>query len=113
MIDIERREAKFYIAIVGLIVILIVYTLFGSVDLVFKSGNNEVYYVENATVLSGLELEASDIKGGKLLEFTYGEDGKTFDNGIEFRVEIAKTLIINLFTFKWSESDYIITLQAK
>ncbi len=112
MIDIERRSAGVLAAIVGLVVILLVYIFFGTVDLVFKKGENEVCYVENASFFSDLDLDGSDIKGGQMLEFTYGENDAVFANDFNFKIEIAKTLIVNLFTFKWSESNYVITLHA-
>ena len=46
------------------------------------------------------------------LEFTYGE-GKTYAADMTLRVEIAKTLVVNLFTQKWDAADQVIILEAK
>ena len=42
-----------------------------------------------------------------------GEDAKDFSGDFSFRLEIAKTLIVNLFTFNWDEADNTIVLTAK
>ena len=115
MKDIERRPAGIAAALIAVLVIIFVYSLFATVDLVFMKGENEVCYLENVRVFSDIAVEAEDIKGGKELEFTYVSNGvtKDYNADFEFRIEIVKTVLVNFFTFKWQESDNVIVLHAK
>lgn len=113
MKDIGPRRATVVSTIAAILAIVFVYALFGTVDLVFMKGENEVCYMEDVRIFSDLELQPEDIKGGQMMDFTYGENRKDYNADFEFRVEIAKTLIVNLFTFKWGEADDDIILHAK
>jgi hypothetical protein len=51
------------------------------------------------------------------MKFTYtsGNKTETFnpDDPDNIKVEIAKTLAKNLFSFKWTEDKYVITVNVK
>lgn len=113
MKDIVRRNAGIVSAVLALVLVLAVYTLLGSVDLVFMKGDFQVARMDDVKVWSDLTLDAEDVITGEELEYTYGEDNKDFNGDFNFRLEIAKTLIVNLFTFKWEATDSIIVLTAK
>ena len=113
MKDIARRNAGIGSVILALILILAIYTLLGTVDLVFMKGDFQVARMEDVGVFSDLELNAEDVITGEELDYTYGEDAKEFSGDFSFRLEIAKTLIVNLFTFNWDEADNTIILTAK
>lgn len=112
MKEIARRNAGLFAALLGIIIVLLVYTLLGTVDLVFMKGDLQVARMEDVRVISDLQLDAEDILTGEELEFTYGE-GKTYAADMNLRFEIAKTLVVNLFTQKWDNADQVIILDAK
>ena len=109
MIDIEYRRATLISAIVGILVVIIVYTIFASVDLVFMKGDEEIGYKANVSVFSSLD----DIEDENEYTYTSGDVKKDFNADLGFRLEIAKTTIVNLFTFNWSDDANVIVLQAK
>lgn len=112
MKEIARRNAGLFAALLGIIIVLLVYTLLGTVDLVFMKGDLQVARMEDVRVISDLQLDAEDVLTGEELEFTYGE-GKTYAADMNLRFEIAKTLVVNLFTQKWDNADQVIVFEAK
>lgn len=112
MKEITRRNAGLFAALLGIIIVLLVYTLLGTVDLVFMKGDLQVARMEDVRVISDLQLDAEDVLTGEELEFTYGE-GKTYAADMNLRFEIAKTLVVNLFTQKWDNADQVIVFEAK
>lgn len=112
MKEITRRNAGLFAALLGIILVLLVYTLLGTVDLVFMKGDFQVARMEDVRVISNLQLDTQDVITGEELEYTYGE-GKTYAADMTLRVEIAKTLIVNLFTQKWDNADQVIIFEAK
>lgn len=114
MKEITRRNAPFYIGLLGIIIVIVLYTLLGTVDLVFMKGDFQVARIENVRVFSDLELDTEDVIGGEELQYTYGEgkDEKPYKADMNLRLEIAKTLVINLFTKKWEVTDQVIILKA-
>ncbi|MBO7195817.1 MAG: hypothetical protein J6V80_00600 [Clostridia bacterium] len=118
MIDIERSKATLLSALIAILVIILVYTLFTPVDLVFMNGEDEVAYKANVMIFSDLELDAEDIKcdnctEGKGYTYTSGGQQKDFNADFGFRLEIAKTTLTNFFTFNWTDDANVIVLQAK
>lgn len=109
MKDVSPRNAGIISAVLALVIIISIYTLLGCVDVVFKQNGREMYRLDDVTVLSDLTTPEGDDN-----VYTYGEAGseKTFGDTPEFRLEIAKTVLINLFTFKWEEADNVIELNA-
>ena len=112
MKEIARRNAGLFAALLGIIIVLLVYTLLGTVDLVFMKGDLQVARMEDVRVISDLQLDAEVVLTGEELEFTYGE-GKTYAADMNLRFEIAKTLVVNLFTQKWDNADQVIVFEAK
>ena len=112
MKEITRRNAGLFAALLGIIIVLLVYTLLGTVDLVFMKGDLQVARMEDVRVISDLQLDAEDVLTGEELEFTYGE-GKTYAADMNLRFEIAKTLVVNLFTQKWDNADQVIIFESK
>ena len=102
-------------AIVALVLIVVLYTTLGTVDLVFMQGEEELHRMEDVSVISSLEVTEEEIPGVDEMSFTYtsGDATKTFNDGFEFRFEIAKTVLLNFITFKWESENQVITLNAK
>lgn len=113
MKDINRRNAGILAALFAIVIVVFVYALLGKVDLVFMKGNNEVARIDDVCSLSDISISAEDIKGGEELSFTYGVDARDYDGGLGCRFEIAKTVVVNFFTFKWQEDDQVVILHAK
>lgn len=115
MKEINRRNAGLLAALLGIIVVLLVYTLLGTVDLVFMRGDLQVARMEDVRVISDLQLDAEDVITEEALNYiyTYGEDGKLYAADMNLRFEIVKTLVVNLFTQKWDNADQVIVFEAK
>lgn len=96
MKSILRRNATIGSAILALLLIFVIYTLLGTVDLVFMKGDFQVARIDNARAISDISIDSDDIITGEELEFTYGDDNKIYEADISFRIEIAKTVVLNL-----------------
>lgn len=105
MTDRAVRNASIVSAALAIILCLTIYLLFATVDVVFMKNDYEVYRLNNVSVISDLtlpeEFEAT---------YVYGEENLEFNDELGFRLEIGKTLLVNLFSFKWEESDNLITV---
>lgn len=110
MKDISPRNAGIVSAILALVIILCIYTVLGSVDIVFKQDDRQLYRLDDVSVFSDLTVPEGDEK-----IYTYGEEGseKEFGDTPEFRFHIATTVLLNLVTFQWDEASNIIELNAK
>lgn len=121
MKDIKFRNAGILLAIVGIVLVVAMYLMLGSVDLVYTNGDREVYRQEGVRVISKIEDPmdnmAEEFITGDDMKFTYtsGNKTETFnpDDPDNIKVEIAKTLAKNLFSFKWTEDKYVITVNVK
>lgn len=92
---------------------ILVYALCGTVDLVFVNGEEE-YRQENVSVFSDIDVYVGD--GEEPINYTFVSGGETIPlkgNEIDFKVKIVTTLVENLFTGKWEEWDQVITLTAE
>ena len=114
MKDIMHRNTGLISALAAFILILVIYTMLGTVDVVFMQGEVELHRMEDVSAISSLELSDEDIEGVQDMSFTYtsGETTKTFGDNFEFRFEIAKTVLLNFITFKWQPGDQVIVLNA-
>lgn len=122
MKDIMFRRAGIISSIIFLVIIVLIYGLFSPVDLIYERGEREAFRQEGVNLLTEIEDPRDNLTEGVFNEgeevvFTYvsGDKTKTFDpeNPDELKLEIAKKVIINLFTFKWGEFDNDILLTAK
>ncbi len=109
------RRAGIISGILGLLLILIIYVMLGSVDLVFIKDNHEIYCIEDVGVFSDLTVNVDEVEGNQDLEYTYssGNDTKDFEDSFGFRMEIAKTILLNFITLKWEPYQQEIILTAK
>nr|MBE6545313.1 hypothetical protein [Oscillospiraceae bacterium] len=122
MKDIMFKGAGVISAVIFLVIVLVVYGLLATVTLVYEKGECEAFRQDGVNVVTEIEDPSENLREGLFAEgeeavFTYtsGNETKTFDpeNPVELKLEIAKTVIINLFTFKWDEGDNVIILTAK
>ena len=90
--------------IAALLIILIVYTLLGTVNLVFMHEGRQISRMDNVNLLSEITLPEGD------LTYTVGEETGSFETVEELKGQIAVTLLTNLFGFKWQEIDHVITI---
>ena len=109
------RYAGVISAALAIVVIVLIYALFGTVDLIYTHEGREVYRQDNVSCITSIEYDCTDPDTGEVLEFTYksGEDVIKYDNKGSLGAEIPKLLITNLFSFKWKAVDHVITLEAK
>lgn len=114
MKDIMHRNTGLISAILALVLILTVYIMFGTVDVVFMQGDEELHRMDDINVMSDLDVSDEDISGFENMKFTYtsGNSTKIFDDNFDFRLEICKTVILNFITFKWQPDNNVIILNA-
>jgi hypothetical protein len=93
--------------IAALLIILIVYTLLGTVDLVFMHEGRQISRMDNVNMLSEITLPEGD------LTYTVGEETGSFETVEDLKGKIAVTLLTNLFGFKWQEIDHVITINQE
>ena len=70
MKDIKLRSAGIISAILALVLLLCIYTMLGTVDLVFKQDGREVYRLDDVNIFSDLTIP--EVEGSV---YTYGADG--------------------------------------
>lgn len=105
MADKAFRSAGVISAALAILLCLVIYLLFATVDVVFISEDCEIYRLNDVSVISDLSIPE-----GYEATYVYGDAGAEFNDGIEFRLQIGTTLLTNLFTFKWEDTDNVITV---
>ena len=90
--------------IAALLIILIVYTLLGTVDLVFMHEGRQISRMDNVNMLTEITLPEGN------LTYTVGDETEAFETVDDLKAQIGVTLIGNLFSFKWQEIDHVITI---
>ena len=90
------------------VLLVFLYSVFGTVEVVFENDDFVISRQENVRAISDIEIpdEATEY-------YLVGNETVVVDEVDDIKSEIMKTLIINLFTFKWQESDHIIVLHTK
>ena len=96
------------IGILAIVLIILLYSVLGTVEVVFENDDFVISRQENVRVISNIEMpdEATEY-------YVVGAEDVIIDEVGDIKGEIMKTLILNLVTFKWQESDHIIVLHAK
>lgn len=122
MKDIMYKKASVIGAVLSIVLLIVIYALLGTVELVYVNGDREVYRQENVRVISKIDdpvenMSEEFLAEGETMSFTYlsGNEKKTLDveKPGDLKVEILKTLVLNLFSFKWEEQSYVIEFTAK
>ena len=101
------RNAGVVSVLIAAVVLLAIYTLLGTVDLVFVENGKEVSRQKGVSVISEIELPDGDIS------CTIGEETKNIDDVADLKTEIGIMVATNLLTFKWQEKENIITINSK
>ena len=101
------RSAGIISVIVAAVILVLVYSLLGTVDLVYMQDNREIYRQKDVNVLSDIEIPEGDFV------YTSGDETKPIQDENELKKDICITVLTNLVTFKWNELDYVITFKAK
>lgn len=121
MKDIKYRKTGVITAIVGIVLVAVIYLMLGTVDLVYTNGEREVYRQEGVRVISQIEDPMENMSEefitGDDMKFTYtsGKKTETFnpDEPGSIKGEIVKKLATNLISFDWSEDKYVITINVE
>ena len=100
------------IAILSIVLLIFLYSVLGTVEIVFEvTYENEDRVIsrqENVRAISDIEIpDAAD------QYYVVGAEDVIIDDADDIKAEIMKTLVVNLFTFKWQEDDHIIRLHSK
>ena len=96
------------IAILSIVLMIFLYSVFGTVEIVFENDDFVISRQENVRAISDIEIpdEADEY-------YVVGAEDVIIDDADDIKAEIMKTLVLNLFTFKWQEDDHIIKLHTK
>ena len=116
------RNAGIIIALISVIMILGIYTVFGRVDLVYKKDGYELYRQEDVCFFSAIDdpyentdgkLLTQDGEQIKLLYVDQGEKHVYGETPVRFRVRICKTVLKNLLFLNWEDKDQVIVITAE
>ena len=108
------RYAGLISAVLAVVLVVAIYAMLGTVDLVFVNNDKETYRQENVSMFSDIDVVTDE--AGEPVEYTFVSGNQVMPlngNETDFRFTIAKTLLENLFTFKWQPMDQVIVLTAK
>lgn len=96
------------IGLFAMALMLLLYSLLGTVEVVFENDEFVIDRQEDVRVISTVEIpdEATEY-------YVVGNEEVVVDEPSDLKKQIMKTLILNLFTFKWQESDHVIVLHTK
>lgn len=96
------------IGLFAIVVIILLYSVLGTVEVVFENDDFVISRQENVRAISNIEIpdEAEEY-------YVVGAEDVIIDDEADIKSEISKMLILNLVTFKWQESDHIIVLHTK
>ena len=100
------RYAGIVAAIVAIALVMGVYAMFGTVDLVFKnSEGNEVSRQENVSLFTEIELDHG---------FTYYYEGEVInEDQSSVKKDIPLCLIVNAATFNWDKEANDLVIDVK
>lgn len=107
------RYAGIVAAILAITLIAGLFSIFGTVDLIFVKDGYEVKRTENVSVLSDIDLYTEE---GAELQYTYEFDGAEHvidENQANLREHIVYTVLLNAITFKWGAEDNDITVTVE
>lgn len=121
MKDIKYKNAGILVTIAGIVLVAVIYLSLGTVDLVYTNGSREVYRQEGVNLISQIEDPMENMPEEFItsedMKFTYTSGKKTEifnpEEPQNIKGEIVKTLAKNLFSFKWSDDKYVITINVK
>ena len=97
-------SAGFLSVIAAVLLILAIYTVLGTVDLVFIQDGRQISRMDNVNMLTEITLPEGN------LTYTVGDETEAFETVDDLKAQIGVTLIGNLFSFKWQEIDHVITI---
>lgn len=110
MKSILPRYAGIIAAVLALTLIAGLFTIFGTVDLIFVKDGYEVKRVEGVSVIDQPELYTED---GVELQYSYDFSDVTYEYGKDFKKHVALTVLLNAITFQWDAEDNDITINVK
>ena len=94
--------------VAALALILVIYTLLGTVNIVVVDAEGkEISTQEDVGVFSEIHVPSGE------LSCTVNGEEKPIEDINTLKVEIGKTVLMNLVTFKWQAEDNVITVTQK
>lgn len=96
------------ISLLAVVVLIFLYSVLGTVEVVFENDDYVISRQENVSAFSKV-----DVPDEAEAYYVVGNNGVVIKEAGDLKSEIMKTLIVNLITFKWQESDHIIVLHTK
>lgn len=104
---IRPRNAGTISVVIAIVVLVAIYTLLGTVDLVFMQNGKEVSRQEDVNVFSTVELPEGD------LSYTVDGATKTLGDPFELKTSIGVMVLNNFISLKWQEEDSVISIDIK
>ncbi len=99
------RSAGLISVLLAVVIILAIYTVLGTVDLVvLKPDGNQDHVIEDVNILSDIELPEGE------LTYTVNGEEKPLENIADLKADIGITVLTNFFSFKWQERDNVIII---
>lgn len=100
-------NAGLFSVIFAVVILVAVYTLVGTVDIVFVKNGKQDSRMNDVNIISEITLPEGNL--------SCVVDGKTknFNTVEDLKMHIGTTLITNFINFKWGECDNIITINQQ
>ena len=92
--------------ILAVVLLLAIYTLLGTVDLIYMTDGNESAVHEDANVFSELHFPEG------VISCTVNGEETDIGNVNDLRVQIGATVLSNFLGFKWTEEDNVIIVNV-
>ena len=106
MKQITPRKAGIISVVLAIVLLLAIYTCLSTVDVVFVKDGRELATQDDVRIFS--EIHCPD---GQLYIESDGQEVAIDDATL--RVEIGKTILLNFFSFNWTEENQVITIVNK
>ena len=98
------RSTGIISVVVSVLIVLTIYTLLGTVNLVFMKDGRQVSRQEGVNMFSDIELPEGE------LTYTVNGETKPLEYIGDLKAEIGVTVLTNFLSFKWQERDNVITI---
>ena len=93
--------------ILAVVLLLAIYTLLGTVDLVYMKDGIESAVQEDVNVFSSLHFPEGEIS------CTVNGEETVINSVNDLRVQIGTTVLTNFLSFKWTEEDNVIIVNQQ
>ena len=101
------RSAGIISILLAVVILLAIYTLLGTVDLIYMKDGKQSAVQEDVRVFSEIHFPEGE------LSCTANGEETAINSVNDLRVQIGATVLSNFLSFKWSEDDNVIIINQQ